>query len=370
MSDIKIEVNGIQYTGFTEAIVTKSVQNLSSIFSFTTTVKEGLGGVVQNDLKVQDKVKIFIADDLYLTGKIEKLALGGDATNHTISVSGRDRIGDLVDSSIIKKSYNTRDFIQLIENVLADNGFSEIKVIKNTTKIDKLQVNLDKGETAVAQSGEKIGGFINRYSEKLSLLVYSNEDGNLIVTREGDTIASSGLLRQFNTPNSNILSSSINIDVTGRYKHVEVVAQSDNSTHEESSVNQTGTTIDPEITSERRIIIPQGTASKVNSLNDLAKWNVAIRRAKGARYNCKVQNFFQEGGAGSVWKLNTLVALSDDVCQVEGQFLIEAVTFRKTLQGTFSDLSIVNRGSFSVNYEDISKKSGDFAKNLINTDSS
>ena len=122
----------------------------------------------------------------------------------------------------------------------------------------------------------------------------------------------------FGNNNSNILSSSIDVDITGRFQFVEVYSQSNNDTHGENSVNPgAGKEIDSDITTPRRKIIYQNTASQTLSLKDLAKWNVAIRRAKGSRYQCKVQDFFTTRNNGLLWNVNTLVSLKDDVCQVQ-----------------------------------------------------
>lgn len=368
MSDIKIEVNGVQYTGFTSAIVSRSVESMAGKFSFTTTAKADSSGTIQNDLKAQDEIKVFIGDDKFLTGKIEALKIYNDVGTHSISVSGRDKIGDLVDSSIIQKSYKIRDLKKLIERVLKDNGFSDIKVINNVKNLVPIPVTSKDNDDIQTEQGETIAQFIDRYAEKLTVLIYSDEDGNLTINREGLDIAAGGLLKQFGNNNSNILSSSIDVDITDRFQFIKIYSQDNNDSHGRNAINpELGQESDSEITSPRTKIIFQNTASQTLSLKDLAKWNVAIRRAKGSRYQCRVQNFFTSRGGGLLWNLNSLVSLKDDVCQIEGQFLIQGVSFSKTPEGSFSDISIVNRGSFSLDYKSISKKSGDFAANLIRT---
>jgi hypothetical protein len=106
------------------------------------------------------------------------------------------------------------------------------------------------------------------------------------------------------------------------------------------------------------------TATKALSLNNLAKWSVNVRKAKGSRYNCKVQGFYTQRNQGALWTPNTLVQLTDDRCQVNGQFLIQGVSYSKSLQGTFTELSIVERGAFTVEGAPIAD-GGSFAKNLI-----
>ena len=73
MNKIYLEVNGVRYEGFTDVIINRSIENFSSEFSFSTTVKEDDDRVIQTAFKVQDEVKIYIDEELIITGYIERL---------------------------------------------------------------------------------------------------------------------------------------------------------------------------------------------------------------------------------------------------------------------------------------------------------
>lgn len=358
MSNILIEVNGIKYDGFIEAECSAGVERMSRQFRFSTSVKQN----VQNDLRAQDKVKIFIDNKLFLTGKIETLNISYTPDSHTIEVSGRDQIGDLIDSSIIQKEYSQRDFLKLVTAVLKDNGYSNIKVLSNIETI--AFIRLEEGEVVKTEKGETIAQFLDRYAQKVQVLMFSDESGNLVIAREGDEQAVGALLSNIGNSNSNILGASIDIDITDRFKFIELYSQSDNDSFVESSIDQSAIAIDTDITYPRRKRITKSTASKTISLSELAKWNIVIRKAKGSRYQCRVQDFYTSRDKGLLWQMNTLVMVSDDRCQIDGQFLIQNVKFFKSGAGTFTDLSIVNRGSFTL-IDPKFLKSGDFAKNLI-----
>lgn len=358
MSEILIEVNGKKYQGFTNAECACGVESMARKFRFKTTAKS----VSQNDLKAQDAVKIYIDGNKFLTGKIERLRISYDATNHDIEVSGRDKIGDLIDSSIVQKEYAQRDFVSLLKAVLKDNGYSDIGIVDNVGKISR--IHLEEGETVKTEKGETIAEFLDRYAQKVQVLLFSDEDGDLTISREGDQQAIGAILSQIGNSNSNVLSASIDLDMTERYRYIEIFAQSGNDSFSISSVDQSATAIDDEVIYPRRKRITQGTASKTLTLSDWAKWNVVIRKAKGSRYQCRLQDFYAAGKL--LWEMNTLAMVKDERCQIDGQFLIQGLTFTKTNQGTFTDLSIVNRGSFSLLNQKLTN-SGNFGKNLIRT---
>lgn len=369
MSDIiELEVNGIRYSGWTDVSASKSIESLAGQFRFSTTVKQTEAGIIQNDLKVQDEVKVYVGDVKFLTGFIEDLTVEYSADSHSITVAGRDKLADLIDSSIIQKQYKQTNFIKLVRAVLKDNGYTDIKVIDNAKDILGATVSLAVNDSVIkTEKGDSIADFLDRYAKKLQILITSDEDGNMVMTREGDELSLGSLISTSQKQNVlpvNILSASVNINTVDRYKFIEMYSQSDNTSFTVNTVKQSGIAIDDTIRGPRRKRMTLGSSTSTNSLTSLAKWSVNIRKAKGLRYNCRVQGVFSAGDF--IWKSNTLVQIKDDRCQLNGQFLIQGVTFGRSVQGTFTDISVVQKGAFSVEGESASDGSN-FASDLINT---
>jgi prophage tail gpP-like protein len=356
MSKIYLEVNGIKYEGFTEISVNSSLENFCSSFSFATTLKEEVsffgnktGGFV-NDIKLQNKVKIYIDDILILTGYIEALNLDYDASNHSIVYSGRDIGGDMVDSSIIQSTYKQRNFTLLTKMVLSQNGFSDVKV-QNKAGL----LLLESTEIIKTEKDEKIFEFLDRYAKKLQVIIKINRFGNLEIVREDNAIVKNMLINN-RTQDNNILSAKLQLTTKDRYNVVNVYSQANNKTHTSTGISQKGMAKDSSIRSTRRISLSMNTASQSQTLNTLAQWNVNVRRAKGSRYTCKVVDFYSERiesillfdlGYNQVWQPNTLVDIIDEVAQISGTFLIQGVEFTQSINGSFTTLDIVEKGSFT-----------------------
>jgi prophage tail gpP-like protein len=353
MSKILLEVQGIKYEGFTDVGVNSAMENFSSSFSFSTTVKENSLGVIQNDLKLGQQARVFVGEDLVVTGFIESLDISYSAGSHSINVSGRDIGGDLIDSSIRQKSYIQRDFFKLINLVLADNGYS-IKVINRIGTL-----TLEPTETIKTEQGDSVFDFLDRYAKKLQVLLKMNPNGDLEIIREDSDVVKNFLINDF-TENNNILSASLNLSTINRFNLIEVYSQSNNKTHTATGISQKGTATDPSIRKTRRKRITMDSASQSKSLTALAKWNVNLRRAKGSRYSCKVVGFYS---GKNVWQPNKLVNIIDYTAQVQGNFLIQGVEFSQSLQGSFTTLDIVERGAFSV--EGVNSFGNSFADGLI-----
>ena len=354
MSKITLEVDGIEYEGFTDIAVSSSLEGFSSSFSFSTTVKETILGVIQNDLKLQQKAKVFVEKNLIITGYIEALDISYSADSHSITVSGRDIGGDLIDSSIIQKSYRIKNFVNLINRVLLDNGF-QIKVIN---KVGVL--NLEQTEVVKAEKNESVFDFLDRYAKKLQVILKIDENGDLTIIREDSDVVKNMIINNF-TSDTNILSANLNLSTVDRFNVIQVYSQGNNKTHTKASISQKGTASDSQIRKTRRKIISMDTASQSKSLKSLAEWNVNLRRAKGSRYSCRVVGFLSSNK--QVWKPNTLVDVIDLTAQIKGVFLIQGVEFTQSLQSSFTSLDIVERGAFSTS--GIKSFGNSFATGLI-----
>ena len=351
---IYLEVAGIKYEGFTDIAVNSAMENFCSSFSFSTTVKETKLGRVINDIKLSQQAKVYIDDNLLITGFIEDLDKEVSANSHSKTASGRDIGGDIIDSDIKQKSYNQRNFELLCNLVLKDNGFT-IKVIN---KVGLLK--LEAKETIKTEQGQSIFSFLDKYAKKLQVLLKMDNNGNLTIIREDDSVVKNMLINNY-TSDTNILSSRLKLTTVDRFNVVEVYSQGNNKTHTKTSISQKGTATDSQIRKTRRKILTMDTASESKSLKALAEWNINVRRAKGSRYTCKTLGFYSSNN--TLWQPNTLVDIVDYDMEVQGTFLIQGVEFSQSLQGSFTTLDIVEQGSFTL--KGVKNLGNSFASGLI-----
>ena len=350
-NNIYLEVDGVRYEGFTDIAVNSAMENFSSSFSFTTTVKLNEKGEIINDIELGQKAKVFIDKILITTGFIEELDI--DEEDSRIA-SGRDVGCDIIDSDIIQKSYNQRNFERLVNLVLKDNGFS-IEVIN---KVGIL--NLEANETIKTEQGQSIFDFLDKYAKKLQVLLKMDKNGNLNIIREDNEVVKNMLINNY-TADTNILKSRLKLSTIDRFYAIELYSQGNNKTHSKIGISQKGKATDPQIRTTRRKILTLNTASESKSLKALAEWNIQLRRAKGSRYTCTTLGFYSSNN--TLWQPNTLVDVIDYRKKIQGTFLIQGVQFSQSLQGSFTTLDIVEQGSFSVGK--INNLGNNFADDLI-----
>ena len=354
IEDVSLIVNGIKFSGFTAASVTKALNSFTNTFDFDLTQQArtsstGLFELTTNEIKLQDTCQVYIGDTLVITGYVENLSIDYSASSHSIKISGRDRTGDLVDSSIIPKSYNgITNIIQLFKLVLSQNGFGFIDVVQDFTNIPGLIDPLAATEVVKAEEGETIFQFLDKYAKKVQVLLRTTADGNVQLTRESSFPLPTALISLKNNRRNNILNASVSMNTNDRFGIIDVYAQSKIKQATSISVSQKGQATDANIRSVRKKRLTYKVATEKSYLDLLAQWNVNIKKARASNYTCKVVGYRADKAGQFLWEPNFLVTIQDDKCYMDGSFLIESVTYSKSLSGSTTDIKVVNSNSYNL----------------------
>ena len=132
MSEIVIETDGNRYGGWTEITVTKTIENLCGSFSFSSSSSDRK----PFPIKIGQNCRILVDDVLFMTGWVEKITVSFDDSSHKISVQGRDRTNDIVDSTIGKNiEFQSKTTLKEIkETILKELNLQLIGLIEINNK--------------------------------------------------------------------------------------------------------------------------------------------------------------------------------------------------------------------------------------------
>ncbi len=377
-----LEVNGVRFEGFLKASLTQTLENFVDTFSFILSIKDEIKNNrrnPQNLIKAQDKVRIFIDNNLKLTGFVDKLTISWDDKSHEMLINGRSRTSDLVDSDIIGTGYKDLfNFETLVRSVLDQNGYTGIKIINN---LGTLPINLkndssggwgDSDDEGGKTTNEKIFSFLDRYAVEAKVLLRTNKDGNLVITREESEKTIGSLINTKNNQNNNTKAGKITIDSSNSFRFNEIYATEDNSFTGWSATSQPPAIFEDELVrSPRRSRTAKKFTSNAQDVVGIIEWETNLRRAQSRNYSCVAQGYYTDKKSTDLWEVNKLVPVIDDKCQINSQCLIKGVTYTKDLDnGTLTKLDIVQKGTFNLDPDKVTKDlaSNDFGNGLINTD--
>jgi prophage tail gpP-like protein len=318
---LDVYINQIQ-VHYLSAEVQRSVESFCG--SFAVELKSSV------NCKLYDEIDIFSRDAKVMTGIIENISQSRDNSNFTLSISGRDKTGELIDSYMKPKQYKQKNFVALVKGVLQDNGY-DFKILQNVSDLRLIDKVVDSGR-------EKIFDFLDDYAKKAQVLLLTNEEGDIVITREGTDLPKQTL------DESIIINSTLSSNSSEKYKYIDVYG-SLKTDYSKKRIKSSASILNNSASGNKRVIIRAENNSSKQTLHSLANWYKNIKQAKGARYECSVNKHFQ---GNVLWQANSIVNLIDETRNISGNFLIQGVKYRSGVDGNFTDLSIVNLGSFGL----------------------
>jgi len=351
---IKLEVDGIQYENFTAASCEIRLDALSNTFSFEAAAADG----ALLPFKGGESCRVIVNEIPVLTGSIEIVDVSYDAADHIITIQGRDKTGDLLDSNI-NKIPDLRAPItlkQIIEKVISNIG-ADIQVIEDveTEPFSAAQ------DIAAPEPGDNAFEFIEKYSRKRQVLLTSDGDGNIVITDGSGEEAIGSIQHIIGAEDNNVIASSFSFDTTGRYNIYKFASQLNpvalnlaGDTALTSVANQGGGASDPDIRIGRQLVLVSEAPNSDDQNEKRAKWEANIRKARGLVYSATVPGYQVDNidPDSELWQINKLYQIVDDYLGKSEPMLCNTVTFTlDTEGGEQTSLSFVDEKAYSLDLE-------------------
>jgi prophage tail gpP-like protein len=351
---MRLEVDGVQYTNFTQATCEIRLDALTNTFSFEAVAPSG----EPLPFKGGEECKVIVDGEKVLTGFIEVVAVNYDGANHTINVSGRDKTADLLDSTIDTIDDLRGDNLTLksvIEKVIDHLGLS-IKVIDQVTP----KAFSAAEDIASPEPGENAFSFIEKYARKRQVLLTSNGDGDIVIATNSGVNASGAVQHIIGADDNNVINSSFSFDTTGRFNAYKaasglnpIALNQAGDSDLASLVNQSGGVFDSAIRAGRQLILISETPFSDSNCTERAKWEADVRKARGLAYSAAVPGFRVAVDSGDLWQTNRIYQIVDDFVGKIEPMLCNSVTFSFDLEaGRQSTLGFVGQKAYTLVLED------------------
>jgi len=345
MSTMILEIDGQPLDIFTAKRSQTSIEQASGIFNFRAT-----SNVINNfPVKRLASCRVLIENEPVLTGFVDSIRISYNSENHIIDIKGRDKTSILIDSSVLGDlSFNTPISLQqIVEKVISRLG-ADIDIVNNVPGLSTFK------NQVVAEISESAFGFIERHCRKKQILLTTNGNGDVVLTRASKTTIRTKLLNQKGNFENNVLSSIAVYDDSERYFSYSAKGQAlggDDIPNANQTDKTGGPVFDTFVRSfnpkldARRLILQMEEETDIESARDRAIWEANIRRARAITYSCIVQGFFHKDG---LWKINTLVNVIDDYANIKSDMLVKSVEYKENEDGTFTNLELVSPDAYTL----------------------
>lgn len=338
---LELEVNGVVYDNALNIRASRSLHNLCGYFEVNSSIDP------DNLLPVKagDAIRVLADGVSVMNGYIETLEVGYDDTSHSIYIFGRDRTGDMFDSTVSgSKSFSApASFLSIVRSVLDAGNMAHIGIVNQAIDAPDFAA----GETIEAEVGQTIFGFLEPYARKLQIVMTTNGDGDVLLLRAGNTSSGLRLAR-----GENIKSASFKKKTTDIFYKYTSRAQLDPLGFDDAPagevVNQTGETAVDTSARKSRVLEFNVEEDMDNSTSfNRAQFEANIRRANAVNYSCVVQGHSLNGKPFSI---NTLAYVDDSFCGIASDMLIHSVEYSYTLNsGSTTKLQMTYKDAFTLN---------------------
>lgn len=349
-----LEVGGIRYDNFISAQCSLRLDSLADSFNFEAVNPDG----ANLPFKGGELCRVYVDGELVLTGHIEIVAVVYDGDSHSITIQGRSKPADLLDSTlgiiddVIGEGLTLKGLLEKIINHLSLD-FSVIDEV-NPAPFNAAE------DIAAPEPGDSAFSFIEKYARKRQVLLTSSPDGNILITTNSGINAEGKLQHIIGATDNNILSSSFSYDTTGRYNAYRLASQLNpiplNLTGDSDLaplVNQGGGVFDTDIRKSRQLVIVSEAPFSDTECERRARWEADVRKARGLLYSATVP-YFREGGlTGEIWRLNRIYQVVDDFIGKIEPMLCNSVTFSLDIDsGRNTQIGLIGRNAYRLSLED------------------
>lgn len=292
---------------------------------------------VDASIKTGDRFELVINGALEMSGVIDKVAAQYSKGSQEMHIEGRDLMGMLVDASVEEwKTLNDMTLKDMAARLLKNIPYvKDSKVIygqeKAETGISKpKKVKLEAGGLDTSSSvchyepGITVFEALSDYSQRHGLLMWFEPDGTLVF---GELKVAGCSVSKFSfytykgseRAKNNIISASLNNDISKRYSRIQIVAQVQGTDELAAGDQDIINTAEDKGLPFSKVLVLQSQCSSKQAAGLQAQLEVKKRIAEGWRLELVVAGHSQDGVN---YKANTVCYIKDEVLGLDGQYLI------------------------------------------------
>lgn len=326
MADVcELRVGGQIYGGWKDIRIQRGLEQVSG--QFTLGLSERWDGQTEpRPVRCGQAAVVTIGKQPVVTGWIDRVTPSYDPTQHSLSVSGRDKTGDLIDCSAIHKSGQWKgvSLKRIASDLLAPFG---IDVVVGS--------HAERAATAALPSfkldeGESVFDCLERAARLAGVMLWTDGRGRLWIDLPGKVLAHTSLVE-----GKNILRFDGDQSWAERFSQITVKGQA------RGQHNTKGVASDHVVTRYRPLIVLAEDATPGVTAQQRATWEATVRAGRANRATVRVAGWHQDNGA--LWVPGLRVPVYSPTVRLDGEMLIVSCTYiENDREGTVCDLEIAD----------------------------
>lgn len=340
--DVMLRVNGIEFGGWKEYEIAAGIERQARDFTLSVTSVWPGATDVPRLIRQGDVCEVFIGADKLLTGYVDATPISYDGKSLSVGVKGRSKTADLVDCSAIYKTgqWTKTKIERIAEDLAAPFG---IEVVAESDTGIPVEHSIEQGETVYE--------CVDRLLTMRQLLATDDAQGRMVFIRAGSGGRAGTALEYGN----NILSASASLDYKDVFRDYTVQGQRPGSDQDSADDLSSRATMAYGGISRYRPLLIQQTGQVTRQIcADRAKYESVLREARALETEYTVQGHRQADG--TLWLPNQTVRVIDPVIGFDRELLITEVVWRKSAEGTMTEIKVAPEEGFATTPQAKTKK--------------
>ena len=331
---IVLKVNGRVFNFWKSINVNRSIAQIAGTFTFIASNRYA-GEDEKWGFTTGDECQVFVDGQEIITGYIDEI----EKDYNDISVSGRDKTGDLVDCPYDVFTYiselKNQTFLQIIQKLT--------EPFRIDTILDSALIFESSFYTSIAEYKIETGALVFEQiailCQQYGVLPVPDGKGNLKITRAGLSKASDILQVGVNIKNNKLTQSD-----KDRFSVYYAEGPAKSNAFSDNLIAE-GKLVDNYVKRHRPYIILVGEQATNETCQKRVAWEARIRAGASRKVSTQVRGWTQSNG--KIWPLNGLVQVLDDKIGVIDELLIASLNLKlDDSGGEITNLALVHPDTF------------------------
>lgn len=284
-------------------------------------------------LQKGDPVQAYLDDELLLTGYIADRFSEYDDRTHTLRIAARSKVGDLIDSTLVGKTFVQAGLVQIALTLCKPF---------NIGVIDTVGVNEKFRTEQVLNDGESPWAFLEELARIRGVRLMPTVDGDLMIVRAGTYRSETPLVLGDNIVNSRGTQSE-----REEFSEYRVVA---NQAADDALFGASDTALIEGVVKNSGIRYRPTTIIAYNPMTSAecrsrANWQLRTHAGRANSTVYSVKGLTQNNG--QTWQPNSLVPVMDPYAQIESDMLIVSARMQRA-KGDSTELTVMPPAAYEL----------------------
>lgn len=348
MPDAVLRIGGQAHGGWTSIRVSTSLGQAAGGFGLGFSERHP-GAPARQTVKAGAPCTVALDGVTVITGYVDGIEPSYDKESHTLTASGRDKTGDLVDCCHVgaRTQWKGQDLAAIAQELCDPFGIEVNSLVDLPAPFEN--VSYGPGDTVLAT--------ITKLCRQREVLPISLGDGRLTLARAGQARAAGAL-----ELGKNIKAGRLSVNHAERHSQYQVkghgkagaatlsFADAPKAKEKAAQFNKlcspAGLVLDPVIKRHRPLVVLAEAAGDQAAFEARARWEAASRAGKSRKASYTVKGWGPAPGA--LWRINQLVRVTDEFLGLAEDLLIESADYSLDEQGSITTLGLVHPDAYAA----------------------